>query len=145
MTFQKDFKDADGELRSTLIIVTRHKALVEYLVNKGIVSKNTHVISHATASDIEGKHVIGVLPMHMAALAVSITEIPLDIPAEMRGKELSLEQVQEYAGEPVKYSVRTEEQIIEHAADTSNRVAANSDHWCGHDAALSIIAFNGVE
>ena len=127
------------------VIVTRHKALVEYLVNKGIVSKDSQVISHATASDIRGKHVIGVLPMHMAALARTITEIPLDIPAEMRGKELSLEQVKEYAGEPVKYSVRTEEQIIKHAADTSDRVAANSDHWCGHDAALSIIAFNGVE
>ncbi len=127
------------------VVVTRHPALVQFLVEQGIVDKKTPTINHATVNDIEGKHVIGVLPMHMAAMALTITEVPLNIPAELRGKELSLEEVKEFAGEPVKYSVRTEKQVIKHAAGTSDLVAANSDCWCGDDAARSIYKFNGME
>lgn len=127
------------------VVVTRHPALIKFLEKQGLVNEKTPVISHATADDIEGKHVIGVLPMRYAAMALTITEVPLNIPAELRGKELSLEQVEKFAGKPVKYSVRTEKQVIKHAANTSDRVAANSDCWCGNDAARAIYKFNGME
>jgi putative CRISPR-associated protein (TIGR02620 family) len=93
---------------STTIVVTRHKALVDFLIETGMVTAETPVLSHVNASEVTGKHVIGVLPMHLAALAATVTEIPLDIPAELRGKELDLEQVRNFAGDPVKYSVRKE-------------------------------------
>lgn len=52
---------------------------------------------HASPDDIEGKHVIGVLPMRLAALACKVTEIALDLPPDMRGKELDVNPVREYA------------------------------------------------
>lgn len=87
------------------IVVTRHAALVEYLENIGIIPVGAPVISHATADDVKGKHVIGVLPLSLAALAESVTEFPLNVPADMRGKELSLAEVVKFAGKPATYKV----------------------------------------
>ena len=90
------------------IIVTRHKALVEFLIEKGIASAETPVFSHVTSKDVADKHVIGVLPLHLAAVAATVTGVPLDIPVKLRGQDLDLEQVRRFAGDPVKYSVRKE-------------------------------------
>mgnify|MGYP003655861598 CR=1 FL=1 len=91
----------------TTIIVTRHAALVEFLFREGIAERGTSVITHVTDDDVRDKHVIGVLPMHLAALAASVTEIPLTLTPEMRGKELSLEEVCNVAGDPVTYVINT--------------------------------------
>lgn len=88
------------------IIVTRHEALIQYLIEQGVVEEGTKVISHATPEDVNGKHVIGVLPLRLAALTAKVTEVPLNIPAEMRGKELSIKDVRKYAGEITSYEVR---------------------------------------
>lgn len=88
------------------VVVTRHKALVEFLIKRKIIGADTPIISHATEKDVLGKDVIGVLPLRLAALAASVTEVPMDIPAELRGQELSLEQVEAFSGEPVKYTVQ---------------------------------------
>lgn len=85
------------------VVVTRHPALVDYLAELGIVAEE--VITHATAEDVAGKHVIGVLPLHLAALTVTVTTVPLNIPPELRGEELTLEQVREFAGTPATYYV----------------------------------------
>ena len=89
-----------------MIIVTRHIALVDYLIEKEVVPKGCEVLSHASKKEVIGQDVIGVLPMHLAALTKSITEIPLEIPADSRGKELTLEEVRKYAKPPVTYVVR---------------------------------------
>ena len=88
-----------------MIIVTRHPALVDYLIAEGIADPDTPVISHASPDDIRGKHVIGVLPLHLAAEAASVTEVPLSLPPELRGVELDEEQVREFAGAPRTYRV----------------------------------------
>lgn len=88
-----------------MVIVTRHPALVQYLAELGYTGK---VVAHATADDVRGQHVIGVLPLRLAALAASITEVPMDIPPDLRGVELTLELVRAYAGEPVTYRVTRE-------------------------------------
>jgi putative CRISPR-associated protein (TIGR02620 family) len=87
------------------IVVTRHKALLEYLQEVLWMSDKTKVIEHATEEDVKGKHVIGVLPMHLACHAVSVTEIPLDVPQELRGQELTLEQIRLYAKPSREYKV----------------------------------------
>ena len=87
------------------IVVTRHAALVELLRERGIIGEGARVIEHASPEDVRGKHVIGVLPLALAALAASVTEIPLRLTPEMRGKELDLPTLREIAGEPVTYKV----------------------------------------
>jgi hypothetical protein len=85
------------------IIVTRHPALVEFLAEKHGISGR--VVAHATEEDVAGKHVIGVLPLRLAALALTITEVPLNVPEGMRGTELTVDDLQKFAGEPVTYNV----------------------------------------
>lgn len=88
------------------IVVTRHPALVELLIERGIVEQGTPVITHATPEQVAGKDVIGVLPLSLAALANSVTEIPLALTPDMRGKELSIETLRSIAGEAVTYKVK---------------------------------------
>jgi len=72
------------------VIVTRHQALVEYIFREKIAPQGTKVIPHATAEEVTGMHVIGVLPLHLAALAAKVTVVEMDIPLSHRGVELSL-------------------------------------------------------
>lgn len=87
------------------IIVTRHLALVQLLIERGIIEPDAPVIQHATPNDVAGKDVIGVLPLSLAALANSVTEIPLALTPELRGKELDIETLRSIAGEAVTYKV----------------------------------------
>ncbi len=87
------------------VIVTRHHALVEYLREVTDLPEHAAVIAHATETDVKGAHIYGVLPLRLAALAERITEIPLDLPPELRGVELSVEQVRKYAGAMRSYTV----------------------------------------
>jgi len=87
------------------LVVTRHPALTLLIQEKGLISDQTPVVSHVTENDVRGKHVVGVLPLRLAALAASVTEIPLDLSPEDRGRELDLARVREIAGDPVTYQV----------------------------------------
>lgn len=87
------------------LVVTRHPGLVEYLREIGLATAGTMVISHASPEVVAGKHVCGVLPHSLSCLCASFTEIPLTLPAELRGVELTLEQVRKYAGPAVTYQV----------------------------------------
>lgn len=88
------------------LIVTRHPGLVEYLREIGLASENVQVVSHASAENVAGRRVCGVLPHSLSCLCESFTEVPLSLPPELRGAELTLEQVRQYAGAPVTYKVR---------------------------------------
>lgn len=88
------------------LVVTRHPGLVAYLVERGIVTEGAAVIAHATAEQVTGRDVVGVLPLSLAALATSVTEVVMDIPVELRGKELSLEQVRACAKGVARYVVQ---------------------------------------
>lgn len=87
------------------VVITRHPALVELLIEKGLIPQGTNVITHANPDDVRGKDVIGVLPLSLAALAASVTEIPLTLAPEDRGKELGIDRLRQIAGEPVTYKV----------------------------------------
>jgi putative CRISPR-associated protein (TIGR02620 family) len=87
------------------LIVTRHPGLVEYLRELGLSTDEVVVVSHATPENVAGKNVCGVLPHNLSCLCESFTEVPLNLPAELRGTELTLEQVRQYAGQPVTYRV----------------------------------------
>ena len=94
-------------IRKKQPVVTRHKALVSYLIDKNIIKEGEYkLIEHADYKDVEGQNVIGVLPLQLASYAKSITEVPLKLTPEMRGKELTFEEVEKVAEEPVQYIVR---------------------------------------
>jgi len=87
------------------LLVTRHQGLVEYCAAEGIITADTKVVPHATPDLIRGKHVLGVLPHSLSCLCETFSEIPLSLPPELRGKELSVAQVRQYAGKLVTYTV----------------------------------------
>jgi len=93
-------------MMKTEVVVTRHPGLLEVLVEKGIATAETPVVSHEAAEDIRGKHVAGVLPLALAAECASVTEISLNIPAELRGKELSADQVRQFFAGVHVFTVR---------------------------------------
>lgn len=94
-----------------MIVVTRHKALLELLRERGLIDDTAFVVEHATADDVRGRHVIGILPLHLAAIASTVTTIPMDVPRELRGQELTLDQTREFAGEAVTYVVRERQEL----------------------------------
>lgn len=89
------------------IVVTRHPALVTHLRELGIMGDDTEVLSHVSnPKTLTGKCVCGVLPLHLAAEARCVINVPLNVPPERRGAELTLEEIREYAQEPRIYEVR---------------------------------------
>lgn len=94
-------------IRKQQPVVTRHKALVAYLLDKNIIKEGEYkLIEHADYKDVEGQDVIGVLPLQLASYAKSVTEVPLKLTPEMRGKELTFDEVEKVADKPVQYIVR---------------------------------------
>ena len=87
------------------VLVTRHPGLQEYLKAIGAINEDTTVLCHCTVDQIRGQNVIGVLPLHLAVECASITEYPLNIPFELRGTEISAEDMPKYVGKPVTYKV----------------------------------------
>lgn len=85
------------------VLATRHEALVQYFANMGLTFDK--VIAHATVEDVTGNDVYGVLPLHLASLANTVTTIDMNLPAEMRGKELSLEDIKKYLVDISTYKV----------------------------------------
>ena len=89
----------------TTLVVTRHRGLVDYLVSQKLISVDSEIVSHASPEIVSGREVWGVLPHSLSCLAESFTEVPLRLPAEMRGQELTAADVAKYAGTPVTYKV----------------------------------------
>ena len=88
------------------IIVSRHPAQVAYIRSLGYSGV---VREHVTASDVEGKIVIGNLPMNLASLCVRVGCADMKIPADKRGCELTLAEVKEYSNGVVWYTVKRED------------------------------------
>lgn len=86
------------------VLVTRHPALVEYFSNNG--STFDKVITHASSEDVTGNDVYGILPLHLATLTNTVTTVDMDLPVEMRGKELSLTDIEKYFTGMSTYKVK---------------------------------------
>jgi len=87
-----------------IVIVSRHQGLVDWLRRKGIVGK---VVTHATPDDVRGKDVIGNLPLHLAAMAKSVTVVDMPaLPADWRGQDLSPDQMDQAGATLSRYVIR---------------------------------------
>ena len=78
------------------LVVTRHDALVDFLLQEGLIPYDYERLEHVEEEDIRGRVVVGVLPMHLAAAASMVYVVDLDIPKEKRGMELTTEEVRMY-------------------------------------------------
>ena len=86
------------------ILVTRHPGFADWAAKKGL-SWDRHV-RHATVEDVEGKNVLGVTPLWLAAKARTVTEVSVpDLPARLRGTELSAKQLDQLGAQLKKYKV----------------------------------------
>lgn len=77
------------------VVVTRHAALVTVLEKRGLIPQGTEVVAHATAELVKGRAVIGILPLNLAVHAASVTTADLNLRPDQRGKELTVEEVEE--------------------------------------------------
>ena len=94
--------------RPETVIVSRHHPTVQYLREQGIAPMDCRVIDHATAADVAGMHVVGNLPLGLAAVADRVTTVALPRPqrdAQGRMEELDLTAVRTGAGKPETYRV----------------------------------------
>ncbi len=91
----------EGKLLHFDVLVTRHEGLVKYLQLKGY-TWDKH-ITHASKDDVMNKNILGVLPFSLAQWAESVTECALTLPENLRGLDLTLEQMEPYAGEIITY------------------------------------------
>lgn len=94
-------------MRSDIVIVTRHKPLVEWLRLHGIEGE---VIEQATPADVTGRDVYGILPLHLAACANSVTEVSMPgLTLEQRRKnaagDLTIEEMDAAGATLNKYVV----------------------------------------
>ena len=95
------------------LVVSRHRKLLDYLVEANVVEPGTKQITHATPKDVAGKHVAGMLPLNLASLCKSLTVVGLNTPLKLRGTELSLEDIRCYASSPKRYEVREIDETME--------------------------------
>jgi hypothetical protein len=93
---------SEGLNGAAFLIVTRHQALVAHIQSLlGAAASKVAVLDHATAEDVRGRHVLGVLPLALAACAASVTDFPLTTSRDQRG----VEQDAPTYGDPVTYTV----------------------------------------
>lgn len=90
------------------VIITRHQPLVEWLEKRGITGE---VIAQATADDVRGKNVYGVLPLWLAAEAESVTEVSMPgITLEQRklnaSGDMTVEEMDAAGAHLVTYTVK---------------------------------------
>lgn len=77
-----------------IVVVTRHQGLVDFLKSEGV--EVSEVISHATVENVKDKVVIGVLPVALMSKADVVISVDLELPLEMRGLELTEQDIRKY-------------------------------------------------
>lgn len=90
-------------MRGSNLIVTRHSGLVEWLRRHGV---DGEVVAQATPEVVAGKDVYGVLPLHLAARAASITTVDMPLlRSEQRGVDLTPEEMDAAGATMARYRV----------------------------------------
>lgn len=85
-----------------VVIVTRHAGAVEWLRRHGVEGE---VVAQADAATVAGRVVVGALPLHLAALAAEVVAIDMNLPPNLRGVDLTPEQMDECGATLRRYRV----------------------------------------
>jgi CRISPR-associated protein Csx16 len=94
----------------TTLLVSRHASAIAWVKSKMPVDE---VLTHLTDDDLAhltpAYTVIGTLPIHLAAAVcdqgASFVYLSLDTPPELRGQELSIEQMDQLGARLESYSI----------------------------------------
>lgn len=124
------------------LIVTRHTGAIEWLRRRGITGD---VVTHATADQVRGRHVVGVLPIFLAAYAASVTSIDVpNMPDNARGRELSADEMDAFGARLSRYVVR-EMGVVASAIDAAaDHAASESSAAVGNEIAVALRNALGV-
>jgi len=86
----------------TPLIVTRHPALIEWLASRGVTGET---IAHASEEAITGRVTVGVLPPALMSVSAVHVNVDMRITPDMRGRELSLTDIEGASPHAVAYCV----------------------------------------
>lgn len=87
------------------IIVTRHPAVEKYIRESDLVPQDTPCYPSVTENFVQGKHIIGIVPMHIAAAAELFTEVKITLRRGVEPRELSLDELRASVKQVRTYSV----------------------------------------
>lgn len=87
------------------LVVTRFPTFAEYCRRIGIIEDDTPVITRARTADVRDKHVLGALPVFLAAEAESVTIMRINKPVDFVSPPggMSMAELEEYAGDLQTY------------------------------------------
>ena len=94
-----------------VLFVTRHKGAVEWVRRQGIIAKMIDHLDEETIAGLQsGDMVMGVLPVSVVAEVMAqgarFLHLELQVPPELRGKELSADDLERMGAKLVEYEVR---------------------------------------
>ena len=95
------------------IIVVRYPAMAELYIRAGLCDKDTRVVGFANPDDLRDKDAYGVLPLHLACHANSITEIPIVAGKNVGSLMHDPDLLEAYARQPIRYTVSHEKLAIQ--------------------------------
>jgi putative CRISPR-associated protein (TIGR02620 family) len=123
------------------IIASRHTGAIEFVRSERPDFVDAEVRESVTPDDVRGAHVIGNLPLHLAALCGRYEAIEFSGPPP-RGAEYGLKEMRACGARLVEYRVHPVEQPAEKAA--LRQVAATARSNSPYAARISIRAPEGV-
>ena len=86
------------------LIVARHPGVSKWLESQGIVGDSVEHVDNP--EQVRNKNVVGVIPFYLAAEANEVYSIDIpDLPREMRGKDLTPEEMDKYGATLTRYKV----------------------------------------
>ena len=93
-----------------VLIVTRHAATVEWLKSTMLDDNQIMVVAHYTPGMAQGyDYIVGILPIQLVeelcAEGIRYYQVTMDVPEEFRGKELTVEQMDQFGARLVQYNV----------------------------------------
>lgn len=107
----KNYVKPKMRLNNEVLVVKNGKEDYEqFLLDLGIITPgNYDIVDRATKKMAVDKHVIGSVPLGMAALCKSVTVVNFFYPKEKQGKELTLKEMYEYYEGTYRYQVNEQE------------------------------------
>lgn len=69
---------------------------IVHISNSLVGSDDVRIISHATPEDVAGNRVIGILPEELSSLAAEYWKLSMVVPADYRGEELTVEDMERF-------------------------------------------------